>query len=139
MIFLTASDDEMNVVTGLDIGADDYITKPFRPMELLSRMKSVLRRRGKSVSIFRIGSLQVDSVKGIVHKGDEEVFLSALEYRLLLVFLNNKGIVMSRSQLLECIWGYKCGDFPNSIHHTRFPSPHNPRYIVHTVPVLLSW
>ncbi len=112
VIFLTASDDEMNVVTGLDIGADDYITKPFRPMELLSRMKSVLRRRGKSVSIFRIGSLQVDSVKGIVHKGDEEVFLSALEYRLLLVFLNNKGIVMSRSQLLECIWDV-AGDFVN--------------------------
>lgn len=112
VIFLTASDDEMNVVTGLDIGADDYITKPFRPMELLSRMKSVLRRRGKAVSVFRIGSLQVDSVRGIVHKGEKEIFLSALEYRLLLVFLNNKGIVMSRSQLLECIWDV-AGDFVN--------------------------
>lgn len=112
VIFLTASDDEMNVVTGLDIGADDYITKPFRPMELLSRMKSVLRRRGKAVSVFRIGDLQVDSVRGIVQKGDEEIFLSALEYRLLLVFLNNKGIVMSRSQLLECIWDV-AGDFVN--------------------------
>lgn len=112
VIFLTASDDEMNVVTGLNIGADDYITKPFRPMELLSRMKSVLRRRGKAVSVFRIGDLQLDSVRGIVRKGGEEVFLSALEYRLLLVFLNNKGVVMSRSQLLECIWDVG-GDFVN--------------------------
>ena len=66
VIFLTASGDEMNVVTGLDIGADDYITKPFRPMELLSRIKSVLRRRGKSPSVFQIENLKVDSVRGNV-------------------------------------------------------------------------
>ncbi|MCI9575902.1 MAG: response regulator transcription factor [Clostridiales bacterium] len=112
VIFLTASDDEMNVVTGLDMGADDYITKPFRPMELVSRIKSALRRHGKTPSIFQMGNLQVDSVRGTVHKNGEEVFLSALEYRLLLVFLNNKGVVLSRSQLLECIWDV-AGDFVN--------------------------
>jgi two-component system response regulator RegX3 len=112
VIFLTASDDEMNVVTGLDMGADDYITKPFRPMELVSRIKSALRRHGKTPSIFQMGNWQVDSVRGTVHKNGEEVFLSALEYRLLLVFLNNKGVVLSRSQLLECIWDV-AGDFVN--------------------------
>ncbi len=112
VIFLTASDDEMNVVTGLDMGADDYITKPFRPMELVSRIKSALRRHGKTPSIFQMGNLQVDSVRGTVHKNGEEVFLSALEYRVLLVFLNNKGVVLSRSQLLECIWDV-AGDFVN--------------------------
>ena len=95
VIFLTASDDEMNVVTGLDMGADDYVTKPFRPTELVSRIKSALRRHGKAPSIFQMGNLQVDSVRGTVHKNGEEVFLSALEYRLLLAFLNNKGVVLS--------------------------------------------
>ncbi len=112
VIFLTASDDEMNVVTGLDMGADDYVTKPFRPTELVSRIKSALRRHGKAPSIFQMGNLQVDSVRGTVHKNGEEVFLSALEYRLLLAFLNNKGVVLSRSRLLECIWDV-AGDFVN--------------------------
>ena len=86
VIFLTASDDEASVVTGFDIGADDYITKPFRPMELLSRIKSVLRRRGKTQSVMEIGNLRVDLIRGVVYKNNEEIILSALEYRLLLVF-----------------------------------------------------
>ena len=112
VIFLTASDDEMSVVTGLDLGADDYIAKPFRPLELISRIKNVLRRNGKIKSAFEIEDIKVDFVKGTVYKGDTEIFLSALEYRLLLVFVNNRGAVLSRNKLLEEIWDI-AGEFVN--------------------------
>jgi DNA-binding response OmpR family regulator len=112
VIFLTASDDELSVVTGLDMGADDYIAKPFRPMELLSRIKSVLRRSGKAQSVFEIGGLKVDSVHGTVTKNGSELFLTALEYRLLLVFINNRGIVLTRERLLGEIWDI-AGEFVN--------------------------
>ena len=112
VIFLTATDDEASVVMGLDMGADDYIIKPFRPMEMISRIKSVLRRTGRARAVFEIGNLRVDSVRGTVHKNGKEVYLSALEYRLLLVFLNNRGVVLSRSKLLESIWDI-AGEFVN--------------------------
>lgn len=112
VIFLTATDDEASVVMGLDMGADDYIIKPFRPMEMISRIKSVLRRTGRAQVVFEIGNLRVDSVRGTVHKNGKEVYLSALEYRLLLVFLNNRGVVLSRSKLLESIWDI-AGEFVN--------------------------
>lgn len=112
VIFLTASDDEYSVVTGLDMGADDYISKPFRPRELVSRIKSVLRRYGKVQSVLKLGNIQVDSVRGTVTKNGTELFLSALEYRLLLVFLNNKEVILSRNQLLEELWDI-AGDFVN--------------------------
>ena len=112
VIFLTATDDEASVVMGLDMGADDYIIKPFRPMEMISRIKSVLRRTGRVQAVFEIGNLRVDSVLGTVHKNGKEVYLSALEYRLLLVFLNNRGVVLSRSKLLESIWDI-AGEFVN--------------------------
>jgi len=110
VIFLTASGDEYSVVAGFDMGADDYVKKPFRPMELLSRIKNVLRRSGKAQSVVEIRHLSVDTVKGTVRKSGEEVFLSALEYRLLLVFLSHKGMILSRSKLLEEIWD-AAGDF----------------------------
>lgn len=112
VIFLTATDDEASVVMGLDMGADDYIIKPFRPMEMISRIKSVLRRTGRAQEVFEIGNLRVNSVRGTVHKNGKEVYLSALEYRLLLVFLNNRGVVLSRSKLLESIWDI-AGEFVN--------------------------
>lgn len=112
VIFLTATDDEASVVMGLDMGADDYIIKPFRPMEMISRIKSLLRRTGRAQAVFEIGNLRVDSVRGTVHKNGKEVYLSALEYRLLLVFLNNRGVVLSRSKLLESIWDI-AGEFVN--------------------------
>ncbi len=112
VIFLTASADEFSVVTGLDIGADDYISKPFRPRELLSRMKSVLRRYGKSQSVLRLGDLVIDTARGIVEKGGEELYLSALEYRLLLLFASHPGKVFTRKQLLGEIWDM-AGEFVN--------------------------
>ena len=101
------------MVTGLDMGADDYISKPFRPRELVSRMRTVLRRNSKTPNFsFLPGKFRIDPVKGIVTKRGEEIFLSALEYRLLLVFFQHRGMVMSRSMLLEEIWDI-AGEYVN--------------------------
>lgn len=112
IIFLTALDDEFSVVTGLDMGADDYISKPFRPRELVSRMRTVLRRNSKTPNFLSCRGIRIDPVKGIVTKRGEEIFLSALEYRLLLVFFQHRGMVMSRSMLLEEIWDI-AGEYVN--------------------------
>jgi two-component system response regulator RegX3 len=112
VIFLTASGDEYSVVTGLDMGADDYISKPFRPRELLSRIKNVLRRGGKAAPVLELDGVRVDTARGTVTKDCREVFLSALEYRLLLVFLNNMGAVLGRDRLLEEIWDV-AGEYVN--------------------------
>src|SRR5690625_500448 len=114
VIFLTAMDEEVNVVMGLDMGADDYITKPFRIRELLSRIKSVLRRYQKQTqtNLMSISNVQINTLEGKVYKKDAEVMLTALEYRLLLIFANHLGQVLSRNQLLEQIWDV-AGDFVN--------------------------
>jgi DNA-binding response OmpR family regulator len=112
VIFLTASGDEYSVVTGLDMGADDYIGKPFRPRELVSRIRNALRHSGRAQSVIELDNIRVDTVKGTVTKNGSEVFLSALEYRLLLIFLNNRGTVLTRSKLLEDIWDI-AGEFVN--------------------------
>ena len=114
VIFLTAYDDEVNVVMGLDIGADDYITKPFRVRELIARMKSVLRRCGKdkSESTVKLGNVCINLSEARVTKNNEDIILTAMEYRLLLTFLNNRGHVLSRNKLLEEIWDVD-GDFVN--------------------------
>lgn len=112
VIFLTASGDENSVVKGLDLGADDYISKPFRPRELASRIRSVLRRSGQTQSIVELGSVSVDTEKGTVSKQGKDILLSALEYRLLMAFVNHRGKLLSRNLLLEEIWDAG-GDFVN--------------------------
>lgn len=112
VIFLTASGDEFSVVTGLDLGADDYIAKPFRPRELVSRINSVLRRCGKSRKFFDIDNVRVDLDKGVVYRDGQDLYLSALEYRLFLAFINSEGRLLTRSRLLEEIWDV-AGDFVN--------------------------
>lgn len=112
VIFLTASGDEYSVVAGFDMGADDYVKKPFRPRELISRIRNVLRRTGRQQTAMEIENLLVDPEKAAVRKNGEEIFLSALEYRLLLVFMNHRGMVLSRAKLLEEIWDI-AGDFVN--------------------------
>lgn len=112
VIFLTASGDEFSTVTGFDLGADDYIPKPFRPRELVSRIKNILRRTGKTGKTVKLGDVVVDTEKGIALKNNQELFLSALEYRLLLFFINNRGILLTRNQLLEAIWDV-AGDYVN--------------------------
>lgn len=112
VIFLTASADEFSVVAGLDMGADDYIAKPFRPRELVSRIRSVLRRNGGLKPLLTLGDLQVDTHKGTVTKKGAPVFLSALEYKLFLLLLQHKGQLLTRDRLLEEIWD-SGGDFVN--------------------------
>lgn len=112
VIFLTASGDEYSVVSGLDMGADDYISKPFRPRELVSRIHNVLRRTGKIQSVLQSKDVTIDTTKAVVKKAGEEVYLSALEYRILLVLFHNKGILMTRERLLEEIWDM-AGEFVN--------------------------
>lgn len=112
VIFLTASGDEYSTVTGFELGADDYIAKPFRPKELVMRIKNILRLTSGSGSVIHLGDVQVDTIKGTASRNGQDLYLSALEYRLLLVFLNNRGAVLSRTQLLESIWDI-AGDFVN--------------------------
>ena len=112
VIFLTASGDEASVVTGLNMGADDYITKPFRPRELIARIRTALRKSGRSPSVVKICGLHVDMASGVVKKDGREVLLSALEYRLLLVFINNPKSIITRSRLLDELWD-AAGEFVN--------------------------
>lgn len=115
VIILTACDEEVNVVMGLELGADDYITKPFRIRELTARIKTVLRRYQKDNStknIIDLGSIRINTLDAKIYKNGSEIMLTALEYRLLLIFANNEGQVLSRNQLLEGIWDV-AGDFVN--------------------------
>lgn len=112
VIFLTASNDEFSTVTGFELGADDYIPKPFRPRELVSRIRNILRLTGSTGSIVRLGNVLVDTVRGTASKNGTDLYLSALEYRLLLLFLNNRGVVLTRTQMLENIWDI-AGEFVN--------------------------
>lgn len=112
VIFLTASGDEGNTVRGLDMGADDYITKPFRPRELVSRIRNILRRYAPERAVIQIGGLHIDTDKGTLEKNGVPVALSALEWRLLMMFLNNRGKLLTRDRLLEEIWDI-AGDFVN--------------------------
>ncbi len=124
VIFLTASDAEVNVVMGLEMGADDYICKPFRVNELMARIKTVLRRIGRNntVTSKEVGYIEINNLRIYVNEAkvtsvdeagmEEAIELTALEYRLLLVFGNNRGTVLSRKQLLENMWDID-GDFVN--------------------------
>ncbi|MBR6599713.1 MAG: response regulator transcription factor, partial [Oscillospiraceae bacterium] len=112
VIFLTASGDEYSTVAGFDLGADDYISKPFRPRELVTRIKNIIRLTGGASSTVKLSDITVDTVKGTATKNGNDLYLSALEYRLLLVFINNRGVVMSRTKLLESIWDI-AGEFVN--------------------------
>lgn len=115
ILFLTACDDEVNVVMGLDMGADDYVTKPFRIRELISRIKTILRRYGRrpdESNDFVIKNIRVDLKMAKVFRDGNPVELTAMEYRLLLTMINHKGQVLTRNQLLEGIWDV-AGDFVN--------------------------
>lgn len=112
VIFLTAMGDEYSTVTGFDLGADDYISKPFRPRELISRIRNILRLTGSTGAVIQLGDVFVDTVKGKAEKNGKDLFLSALEYRLLLIFVNNRGVVLSRTQLLQSLWDF-AGEFVN--------------------------
>ena len=108
VIFLTACDEEVNIVMGLDIGGDDYITKPFRVRELISRINAILRRKGKSQDsnkkILKFKNISIHTLEARVFKNNEEIFLTSAEYKLLLILIQNKNMVLSRAQILEKLW-----------------------------------
>lgn len=115
VIFLTAKDEEKDIVQGLDMGADDYVVKPFRTRELISRINSVLRRYGKNTNSenqIKCKDIMIDNNTAKVYKNDEEVILTSLEYKILLLLFNNKNILITREQILDKIWDV-AGNFVN--------------------------
>ena len=114
VIFLTAQDEETSVVLGLDLGADDYIVKPFRTRELISRIKSVLRRYGKKEenNIIQYKNIKIDTISAKVYKNNKEIIFTSLEYRILLMLFTNLNKLITREQLLEKIWDI-AGNFVN--------------------------
>ncbi len=143
VVFLTARDEEVNVVMGLDMGADDYVTKPFRVRELMSRIRGALRRAEKtdeSKDELRLGRLTINTRQARVTRNGEELLLTALEYRLLLTFAAHPGQTLTRTQLLEGIWdiaGEFVSDNTLSVYVRRLrekieDDPNNP-VLIHTV------
>ena len=106
IIMLTAKGTEYDKVLGLDAGADDYVTKPFGMMELLSRIRALLRRTERNDALYRCGQLTVDPGSHTVLVGDREVALTQKEFEVLYLLLKNKGQVLSRERLIEDVWGY---------------------------------
>ncbi|WDV46172.1 response regulator transcription factor [Clostridiaceae bacterium M8S5] len=141
IIFLTACDEEVNVVMGLDMGGDDYITKPFRIRELISRIKAVLRRKTSSNTkgnILVSGDIKINTLEGLVSKNNNPILLTAQEYKLMLMFVKNAKQIMSRKILLEKLWDVEC-DFVDdntlSVYIRRLrekieDNPQKPKYIV---------
>jgi len=115
VIMLSAKSEETDIILGLNMGADDYITKPFRIRELVSRIKSVYRRYDRNnqpKNMIEIENIQISLLDGKVYKNGNEILLTALEYRLFLIFANHIGQVLTRAQLLDRIWDVG-GDFVN--------------------------
>lgn len=112
VIFLTAMNEERYVVKGLDMGADDYIVKPFRNRELVSRIRSVLRRNGKGSTVLRCGEISLDTETGLVRKGDKNIVLTKLEYKILSVMMQYPGRLFTRDEILANIWDIS-GSFVN--------------------------
>jgi DNA-binding response OmpR family regulator len=109
IIMLTARDDDVDKIVGLELGADDYLTKPFNPRELVARIRAILRRVERSNApsqTIRIGDLTIDSARREVRLGDRSIDLRAKEFECLRTLAENRGIVLSREKLLELAWGY---------------------------------
>ena len=111
IMMLTARDSEVDRVLGLELGADDYVTKPFSPRELVARVKAVLRRSaratGEEPEILRVGDVTIDLARRSVNAADGDVTLTAKEFDLLAFLAGNRGIVFSRERLLDRVWGYE--------------------------------
>jgi DNA-binding response OmpR family regulator len=111
ILMLTARDEDVDKIIGLEVGADDYLTKPFNPRELVARVKSILRRaaperRQAESAVIRHGDLTVDAGRREVRVGEEEIQLAPKEFDLLWELLDHRGLVLTRDQLLERVWGY---------------------------------
>ena len=120
ILFLTACDDEIQIVRGLDAGGDDYVTKPFKLLELLSRIRALLRR-GKP-AVYQSGELSIDRESMTVRKNGETVFVTPTEFQILSTLLQNSGLIVTRSVLIERIWddgGNFIDDNSLSVHGSR--------------------
>jgi two-component system alkaline phosphatase synthesis response regulator PhoP len=111
ILMLTARDEDVDKIIGLEVGADDYLTKPFNPRELVARVKSILRRaaperRERESEVIEHGDLHIDAGRREVHVGEEEIQLAPKEFDLLWELLDHRGLVLTRDQLLERVWGY---------------------------------
>lgn len=132
ILFLTACDEEFQIVRGLDTGADDYVTKPFRLLELLSRIRALLRRKTVSTS-YQSGDIIVDLNNMTVRKGKENLFLTPTEFQILSALIRNSGIIVTRSSLLERIWdsdGNFIDDNTLSVHISRLRDKIGAEHIV---------
>ena len=107
IIFVTAKESVLDRVKGLRLGAEDYIVKPFETVELLARIEVVLRRYNKSSNIIKFKNIEVDTNTRIVKVNNKEVYLTAKEYDLLILFLRNKNMALSREQILDKVWGFE--------------------------------
>lgn len=112
VIFLTSRDEEKDVVEGLEIGAEDYIIKPFRNRELISRIKNVLRRNEKNNNEIKCKNIKIDVIAGKVYNQDQEIILTKLEYKILLNLFNNMNKLITREEILNDIWDI-AGNFVN--------------------------
>ena len=112
IIFLTAKDDEKDVVNGFNLGADDYVIKPFRTMELISRRYNVLRRYNKDKNVIEIGQVRIDLEANRVYVDNKEVEFTALEYKILVLLYTNAGKTVTREKILDKIWDV-AGNFVN--------------------------
>lgn len=112
IIFLTAKDDEKDVVNGFNLGADDYVIKPFRTMELISRIYNVLRRYNKDKNVIEIGQVRIDLEANRVYVDNKEVEFTALEYKILVLLYTNVGKTVTREKILDKIWDV-AGNFVN--------------------------
>jgi DNA-binding response OmpR family regulator len=111
ILMLTARDEDVDKIIGLEVGADDYLTKPFNPRELVARVKSILRRaaperRERESEVIEHGDLHIDAGRREVKVGEEEIQLAPKEFDLLWELLDHRGLVLTRDQLLERVWGY---------------------------------
>jgi phosphate regulon transcriptional regulator PhoB len=139
IIMLTAKGEEVDKVLGLEMGADDYITKPFSPRELLARVKSVMRRTSEKVAdekVIRLGGLAINKETFSVTKNDKILDLSSTEFRLLLYLVERKGKVFNRDQLLDAVWKDEAFVEPRTVdvHIRRLrthieDNPANPKYV----------
>lgn len=110
VIMLTARDEDIDKIIGLELGADDYLTKPFNPHELVARIKAILRRSERAASAearpIQVGDLRIDPARREVHLGDRALDLRTQEFDLLVTLAENRGLVLSREQLLQKAWGF---------------------------------
>ena len=141
IIFLTASDQEISIVKGLDMGGDDYITKPFRLNELLSRIKALLRRSGqfsRAESVLEANGIRVDTAERLVWKHGKQIELSLVEYRLLCLFMKNPNHLLTRELILDRMWegnGNYVDDNTLSVYIRRLrnkieDTPNVPKYLL---------